>query len=118
MIESRCDCGCINPEHTRVANEVISKLPINRLVEFYKAFADETRLKIICVLDEVGQMCVCDIAVSLGMTKSAISHQLKYLRSMGLIAGEKKGKEVYYMLADEHIKELYEIGLSHVGEML
>lgn len=118
MIEKKCDCGCINPEHAKVAGSLISKLPIDRLVEFYKAFADETRLKIICVLDEVGQMCVCDIAVSLGMTKSAISHQLKYLKSMGLVASEKRGKEVYYSLADEHIKELYETGLSHVGEML
>lgn len=118
MIEKKCDCGCINPEHTRIAGGVISGLPIERLVEFYKAFADETRLKIICVLDEVGKMCVCDIAYALDMTKSAISHQLKYLKNMGLIAGEKLGKEVYYTLADEHIKELYETGLSHVGEML
>lgn len=118
MIEKKCDCGCINPEHTSVAGRLISELPIAKLVEFYKAFADETRLKIICVLDGVGQMCVCDIAVSLGMTKSAISHQLKYLKDMGLISGKKSGKEVYYSLADEHIKELYETGLGHVGEML
>lgn len=118
MIERKCDCGCINPEHTSKANILINKLPVEMLVEFYKAFADETRLKIICVLDGVGQMCVCDIAVALGMTKSAISHQLKYLKNMGLLASQKKGKEVYYTLADEHIKELYETGLEHVGEML
>lgn len=115
--EKKCDCGCINPEHITIASNIIPKLPIGRMVDFYKAFADETRLKIICVLDEVGKMCVCDIAYSLDMTKSAISHQLKYLKNMGLISGEKIGKEVYYTLSDEHIKDVYEIGLEHIGEL-
>lgn len=118
MKESKCDCGCINPEHINTANTLINNLPICNLVDFYKAFADETRLKIICILDEVGEMCVCDIAYSLGMTKSAISHQLRYLKDMNLLSARKSGKEVYYTLADEHIKDLYEIGLRHVGEGL
>lgn len=117
MAEKGCDCGCINEEHISVAHKLIPKLPINKMVEFYKAFADETRLKIICVLDAVGEMCVCDIAYSLDMTKSAISHQLKYLKDMGLLASKKVGKEVYYALSDEHIKDLYEIGLEHIGEL-
>lgn len=118
MRENRCDCGCINPEHIEVANKLMDKLPTSRLVNFYKSFADETRLKIICVLDEVGKMCVCDIAYSLGMTKSAISHQLKYLKDAKLVVSNKVGKEVYYKLADEHIKDLYEIGLKHIEEDL
>ncbi|MBE5739053.1 MAG: helix-turn-helix transcriptional regulator [Clostridiales bacterium] len=116
MKENKCDCGCINTEHIKLANKLIPSLPIGRLVNFYKAFGDETRLKIICVLDEVGEMCVCDIAYSLDMTKSAISHQLKYLRDIRLLTSRKEGKEVYYRLADEHIRDLYEIGLKHIEE--
>lgn len=118
MAEKSCDCGCINKEHIAIASNVIPKLPIGNMVDFFKAFADETRLKIICVLDSVGKMCVCDIAYSLDMTKSAISHQLKYLKDMGLISNEKVGKEVYYMLSDNHIKDVFEIGLEHIGELL
>ncbi len=118
MKENRCDCGCINVEHIEIAGKLMKTLPVSRLVNFYKSFADETRLKIICVLDEVGEMCVCDIAYSLGMTKSAISHQLKYLKDVNLLVSNKVGKEVYYRLADEHIKDLYEIGLKHIQEDL
>lgn len=117
MAEKGCDCGCINEEHISIAHKLISQLPINKMVDFYKAFADETRLKIICILDEVGKMCVCDIAYSLDMTKSAISHQLRYLKNMGLLSSVKVGKEVYYTLSDDHIKALYEIGLEHIGEL-
>lgn len=117
MAEKGCDCGCINEKHICVANKLIPQLPIEKMVNFYKAFADETRLKIICILDEVGKMCVCDIAYSLDMTKSAISHQLKYLKDMGLLSSDKIGKEVYYNLSDKHIKDLYEIGLEHIGEL-
>ena len=118
MRENKCDCGCINTEHISIANKLIPNLPVEELVNFYKSFADETRLKIICVLDEVGEMCVCDIAYSLGMTKSAISHQLRYLREANLLTSSKVGKEVYYRLADSHIKDLYEIGLKHIKERL
>ena len=62
-------------------------------------------------------MCVCDIAVSLGMTKSAISHQLKFLKENKLIKSEKYGKEIFYSLADEHVKDIFEKGLEHLEEL-
>jgi ArsR family transcriptional regulator len=61
-------------------------------------------------------MCVCDLAVLLGMTKSAISHQLKSLRLTNLVKYEKQGKVVYYSLADDHVKIIFEKGLEHISE--
>ena len=63
-------------------------------------------------------MCVCDIANVLNMTKSSISHQLAILRSSNIVKYRKTGKEVYYMLDDEHIKELYEIGIEHINHRI
>ena len=62
-------------------------------------------------------LCVCDIAYTLQMTKSAISHQLKFLKDNKLIKSEKNGKEIFYSLADEHVKTIFEMGLSHLGEL-
>lgn len=115
--ENRCDCVCIHEKETKQAIESLNKLEeLDTLCEFYKNFSDSTRLKIICILDKLKKMCVCDIAVSLNMTKSAISHQLKYLKDNNLIVGEKIGKIVFYSLADKHVKDVFEIGLKHVKE--
>ena len=114
---NNCDCSAINNCCCDVAKEAIIKMKqMEKMVQFYKTFADETRLKIICVLDAVDSLCVCDIAFALNMTKSAISHQLKYLKENGLVVVEKKGKEVYYSLSDNHVKDIYEIGLAHIEE--
>ena len=114
--ESICDCLCIHEKETQKAIDQLDKINIIKLSEFYKNFSDSTRLKIICVLDKVKRMCVCDIAVSLNMTKSAVSHQLKYLKDNNLIVSEKIGKIVFYSLADKHVKDVFEIGLKHVEE--
>lgn len=117
--ECLCDCECIHHKETTKAIDELNKLnDIDKLCEFYKNFSDSTRLKIICVLDKVKKMCVCDIAVALNMTKSAISHQLKYLKDNNLIVGEKIGKIVFYSLADKHVKDVFEIGLKHSMEIL
>ena len=116
--KNKCDCMCLHESHVKEAKASIKKTKIfDNLSVFFKTFADETRLKIICVLDSVGSMCVCDIAVSLGMTKSAISHQLKFLKDNKLIKSEKDGKEIFYSLADEHVKDIFEKGLEHLEEL-
>ena len=114
----KCDCDCLHENEVKLAKSVIKKTKeINILCNFFKAFADNTRLKIMCVLDNVKQMCVCDIAVSLNMTKSAISHQLRYLKEAMLIKSNKLGKEVFYSLADDHVKTIFEMGIEHIKEM-
>ena len=84
------------------------------LSDFFSIFADPTRLKILFTIEE--PMCVCDIAEVLGMTKSAVSHQLKILRQSDLVKYRKNGKNVFYSLADEHVKVIIEYALEHIKE--
>ena len=86
------------------------------LIKFYKSIADETRLKILCILDSVESMCVCDIAEILSMTPSAISHQLRLLKQARLVKSRRDGKTIYYSLADSHVRAIIDQGLEHVLE--
>ena len=114
----KCDEEVSNIELVNsVKNRLLPDDEIFDLAELFKVFGDSTRMKILNAL-MCQEMCVCDIAYSLGMTKSAISHQLRYLREANLLTSSKVGKEVYYRLADSHIKDLYEIGLKHIKERL
>ena len=79
----------------------------------YKVFGDSTRTKILTALFE-SEMCVCDIGKLLGMTKSAISHQLRILRQSKLVKARKSGKEVFYSLADKHVKIIFKMAIEHV----
>jgi DNA-binding transcriptional ArsR family regulator len=112
----RCDCDSI---HEEVVAEVRGKMPeeaaLMDLADLFKVFSDSTRVRILCAL-QYSEMCVCDIAVLLGMTKSAISHQLRQLRQTRLVKNRKDGKVVYYSLDDEHVGNVFEQGLLHVRE--
>lgn len=109
-----CDCNII---HEDIVKDTLSKMPdedsFNRLAEFFKILGDTTRTRILFALDQ-NEMCVCDIANVLGMTKSSISHQLGMLRRSGIVKCRKEGKEVYYMLDDNHVKQLFEVGMEHI----
>ena len=114
--EMICDCDVI---HEDVVEAVRNKMPDDNelydLSDFFKVLGDSTRAKIICALDE-SEMCVCDLAVLLGMTKSAVSHQLRSLREANLVKNRREGKNVFYSLADDHIKQIFEKGLEHIRE--
>ncbi len=111
-----CDCDVI---HADVVDSVMKKMPEERelydLSDFFKVLGDSTRVKIMWALDE-SEMCVCDIAVLLNMTKSAISHQLRSLKQANLVKHRKEGKIVFYSLADDHVKDIFEKGLEHIRE--
>lgn len=111
-----CDCEVI---HGDIVEKVEKNMPdeekLYDLADFYKMFSDSTRIKILWALDQE-EMCVCDLAVLLNMTKSAISHQLKNLRQEKLVKYRKEGKTVIYSLEDEHVKNILEIGLEHIEE--
>ena len=111
-----CDCEVI---HEDVVKRVRKNMPepedFYDLANLYKMFADGTRVKILWALF-CSEMCVCDLAVLLGMTKSAISHQLKLLRLSNLVKYEKQGKNVFYSLADDHVKDIFEKGFEHINE--
>ena len=85
------------------------------LGDFFKVFGDSTRVKILCALGKA-EMCVCDIAALLGMTRSAISHQLRVLKQSKIVKYRRDGKVVYYSLDDEHVKGIFAQGLSHILE--
>ena len=110
-----CDCNII---HQNVVNDTLSKMPdsdlFNKLAEFFKILGDTTRAKILFALDQ-NEMCVCDIANLLNMTKSSISHQLKTLKEASIVKCNRVGKEVYYTLDDEHVSEVFEVALYHIG---
>lgn len=109
-----CDCNII---HEDVVKATLEKMPkqelFNNLADFFKIIGDITRTKILYALDQ-NEMCVCDIANVLGMSKSSISHQLAVLRKSGIVKCRKDGKEVYYTLDDEHIQKVFEVGIEHV----
>jgi DNA-binding transcriptional ArsR family regulator len=112
----RCDCNTI---HEDVVKDVREHMPDDDILldlsDIFKVFSDSTRVKILCALFRA-EMCVCDIAVLLGMTKSSISHQLRILKQAKLVKYRKDGKVVYYSLADEHVKSIFDQGLLHVCE--
>ena len=112
--EYMCDCNII---HEDVVKNTLNKMPekglFNKLAEFFKMIGDPTRTKILFALDQ-NEMCVCDIANVLGMTKSSISHQLATLKQSGIVKYRKEGKEVYYTLDDEHVKQVFEITIEHI----
>lgn len=106
--------------HKDVVNNVKQQMPhddsfVYDLAEFFKAFADGTRLRILLAL-RISEMCVCDIAALLGMNHSAISHQLRILSHLRLVKQRKYGKVVYYTLNDVHVKALLDLGFEHVNE--
>ncbi len=109
-----CDCNII---HQEVVEQILKEMPkqdlFNKLAEFFKILGDNTRVKILFALDQ-NEMCVCDIANVLGLSKSSISHQLGTLRRSGIVKCRKSGKEVFYTLDDNHVKEVFEIGIEHI----
>ena len=114
--EIGCDCEIIHEGIvSQVKKQMLDEEKLLLMADFYKAFSDSTRIKIINVLD-IAELCVCDISNLLNMTKSAVSHQLKYLKDLHLIKSRKEGKEVYYSLDDSHVKAVFDLSKKHIEE--
>lgn len=114
--EHNCDCEIVHQEIlAAVEVKMLSDESFEMVSAFFKVIADKTRLRILWALDN-HEMCVCDIANLLGMTTSAISHQLGTLRKANLVVNRKVGKTVFYSLADYHVKMMLEAGVDHVHE--
>lgn len=111
-----CTVTCIHDNTVRKVQEMMpAEEKMKELADFYKVFGDATRIKILCVLLE-SEVCVCDLAEILGMTQSAISHQLRVLKQMKLVKNRREGKTVYYSLADDHILTIISQGMEHIAE--
>lgn len=111
-------CGCLFV-HEDAVNEVLGGMPDDEtlydLAELFKVFGDSTRIKILYALFEA-ELCVCDIAQLLGLTQSAVSHQLRVLKGSRLVKFRRDGKTVFYSLADGHVRKIIGQGMEHVNE--
>lgn len=120
-MEDRYNVECCDflHAHNELVERVRRELPgedvLYDLTELFRIFGDSTRIRILYVLFET-EMCVCDIAALLGMTQSAISHQLKALKTARLVKARREGKTVFYSLADDHVKTIIDQGLDHILE--
>lgn len=111
-----CDCEVIHDDIvTEVRSKMSSKEEYTELASLFKLFGDGTRVQILHALEQ-HEMCVCDLAVLLDLTKSAISHQLKSLRIAKLVKYRREGQIVYYSLADDHVKKIIDTGYEHLTE--
>ena len=119
MAEQELDqCGflCV---HEDVVKKVTSQMPPDEtlydLAELFKIFGDTTRIKILYALFEA-ELCVCDMAQLLGLSQTAVSHQLRILKGNKLVKFRREGKAVFYSLADDHVRRIINQGMEHVEE--
>lgn len=119
MIQNGIDCCDAFETHDALLKRVSRQLPeedrLYDLAELFKVFGDSTRIRILFVLFEA-EVCVCDLAQTLRMTQSAISHQLRLLKQAKLVACRRDGKSVFYSLADDHVRTIIAMGLEHIEE--
>ncbi len=111
-----CESEGIHEEVVRFVKDLLSEREeYDDLASLFKLFGDGTRVQILHALEQ-REMCVCDLAALLGVTKSAVSHQLAALRLANLVKFRREGQIVYYALADEHVKTILDIGFEHLRE--
>ena len=111
-----CDIFCIHEETVQKVRGVMPEEErLQNLADFYKVFGEASRIKILYALLQT-EMCVCDLAALLGMTQSAISHQLRVLKQAKLVKNRREGKTIFYSLADGHIQNIISQGMEHIME--
>ncbi len=111
-----CDCDVIHEEIVKaVKKEVPPMEEYVSMANLFKMFGDPSRMRLLHALS-IHEMCVCDLAVFLGITKSAVSHQLKSLRLSNLVKYRKEGQVAFYSLADDHVETIIKIGFEHILE--
>jgi len=111
----RCEVDCVDPERV---SAVLDRLPeqqvFHDLAETFRVLSDPGRVRLISALLEAGELCVCDLAAVSGLSQTAVSHNMRLLRSHRLVRYRKQGRNVYYSLDDAHIRLLLDVGLQHV----
>lgn len=111
-----CETTEVHEELVRLVNETMpDEEELYDLAELFKVFGDSTRIRILYVLFEA-EVCVCDLAETLHMTQSAISHQLRILKQSKLVKSRREGKSIFYSLADDHVRSIIDQGKEHIEE--
>lgn len=113
----RCEVECLHPEHVApLLGRLISTTDADALSGTFGLLADPTRCRILHALSLAKELCVCDLALLVGISESAMSHQLRILRAEGVTTRRKVGRVVYYRLADEHVRHVFRDALRHSRE--
>ena len=113
----RCEVECLHPEHVApLLGCILDYDAADKVAATFAVLADATRARILQALTLSDELCVCDLALLLGISQSALSHQLRLLRDRDVVARSKRGRMVYYRLADEHMRHVFTDGLRHAGE--
>ncbi len=119
MENEKCHLCSENCVHEEIANKIAEIMPSEDVLydaaNLFKIFGDSTRIRIMFVLF-TDELCVCDIAKSLNMTQSAISHQLRILKQSRLVKSRRAGKTIFYSLADAHVKGIFYQAMEHILE--
>jgi DNA-binding transcriptional ArsR family regulator len=117
IVAGTCTVRCVHPaEVAAVRGQLAGLAQIEQATAVFALLADPTRARILHALSLVPRLCVCDVAASLGMSESAVSHQLRLLRINRLVARTREGRIAYYSLADEHVRHVLGDALQHAGE--
>ncbi|HEY4767826.1 MAG TPA: metalloregulator ArsR/SmtB family transcription factor [Candidatus Limnocylindria bacterium] len=118
LTAERCGVECLHPEHVApLLGRVIDYPAADAVASTFAVLADPTRSRILHALSLADELCVCDLALLLAISQSALSHQLRLLRDRRVVARRKAGRIVYYSLADEHVRHVFSDGLRHVSEV-
>jgi len=111
-----CETTEIHADRLKTVRETLpEEADLYDLAELFKIFGDSTRIRILFVLFEA-EVCVCDLAAVLGMTPSAVSHQLRILKQNKLVKNRREGKSIFYSLADDHVRTIIQQGMEHIEE--
>jgi DNA-binding transcriptional ArsR family regulator len=114
MSDEHCAETYIHEERVQKAlPHLLEDASAMRLAETFKALSDPSRVRIVSLLADA-ELCVCDLAAALGMSQSAVSHQLRTLRDLRLVRWRREGRQIFYTLDDEHVADLFRRGLDHV----
>ena len=110
----RCEITRIDPERVRAAQDHLVEGPVaTRIAALFRALGDPTRVRMISAL-AIGELCVCDLSAAVGMSQSAVSHQLRTLRQLRLVKRRKDGQMAYYSIDDDHVVRLFREGMDHI----
>ena len=110
-----CDVHVVDPERVAaVTSRLVSPAVAGQMAAVFKILADQTRCRLMAAIIEAGELCVCDLAATVAMSESNVSHHLRVLRANGLVRARRAGKMVYYSPDDAHIRLLLDITREHV----